>query len=487
MFVHMALIGVIAMQVQFTQDIPGTTWVKDMCWDFDNEDVARGFISANQAKTINLTTYLEASKKADFAKFKQEMLDEVRTLAQAKPAPKGPPAIKTTPDGRGLEMPEGTRITPGTSSEERERGTFSDGLRMLAIAQIGHSLGYEHTAIEHAKRRLGRVYSDVVTEYQDDPDRPGQQIITTERTMADGGMELIQRVGSDALSGGPTYGFTLKPTFDDTLFKIAREQEVFASAVRRKPISQGNELRWPALDQYKAPQTINGIPQAAVFGGITMSFKGEATPRVTSDAATNLIDFRAIDLTGATTFTRDYIVDNYINMEAEVTAQFGAAVGWIEDWCCIQGDGNAKPLGFMNSNCVVPVTRKSANKIASDDLGAMIASLSTQCWRSARFITNVTTFPQLFILQNAAGTPVFQPNALIAQDDMLSIMNGTAPSANLVNTPMGRLVGFPTYFTEKVPVLGSVGDLSLVCPDQYGLAERSGFEVVVTDKFLFSH
>ncbi len=57
--------------------------------------------------------------------------------------------------------------------------------------------------------------------------------------------------------------------------------------------------------------------------------------------------------------------------------------------------------------------------------------------------------------------------------------------AELMHRPMGDLLGFPVYFSEKVAVLGSTGDLNLVAPSQYGYARRSGMEVAVSEHFYF--
>lgn len=473
------------MLVQFTQDV-STAWAKDTCHDL-HADVARGFISAGQAVESNLGAFVEASRKADFAKFKGEMLDEFRTLAAAKPAPKGPPAIKTTADGRGIEVPEGARIEG--APEARKKDSFTDALRCIFVTQ---SRGAPQELVDYCQNKLRNVYAEEAVEYRVDQST-GQLDVVRTRTLENGGMETITRTGTDSLSGGATYGFTLKPTYLDTLFEIAMEQGVFAPATTGLQIQQGLELKWPALGQYNAPTTVNGIPMAAVFGGITFAYKGEITPRVASDAIAEMINFKAVDLTAFTTYSRDYIVDNYIAMDAVVTRIFGRGMGWVEDWVSIRGDGVGKPQGYFNSAAVISggaasgnATRFAANKISVDDLMWMMSKMATMCWGGARWIANVTTIPQLGVLRDDTGAAIFQPNALIAQYEEMSIKGASSyDKANLMSRPMGRLIGWPIYFSEKVPVLGTTGDISLVCPDQYAIARRAGLEIGVSDQFLF--
>jgi HK97 family phage major capsid protein len=335
------------------------------------------------------------------------------------------------------------------------------------------------------------VYSDERAEYTVD-DNTGELRSTVTRTLPGGGTEVVIRTGTDSLGGGATYGYTVKPEYLTELFRIATEQQVFAPACRNVPVTQGVEVKYPALDQYQAPTLLNGVPQSAAFAGITLSYLGETATRVSSDGKTNEIDFKIVDMTGATDYSRDYIVDSYVNMEPVITGIFGEAMAFIEDWVVIRGTGLGQPQGYFKAAATIQggaaagnASRANAGEIASDDLAWMLSHLSPQCWRSARWITHPSTLTQLFILQNKSGTNVFQPNSLIAQSDQLSIMKGST-SEGLTNRPMGILFGYPVYFSEKVPQLGTTGDISLVCPSQYGLATRSGIEIGVSEHFYFS-
>ena len=65
------------------------------------------------------------------------------------------------------------------------------------------------------------------------------------------------------------------------------------------------------------------------------------------------------------------------------------------------------------------------------------------------------------------------------------IGQSSVDNAALVTRPAGTLFGFPLYVSEKVPVLGTAGDISLVDPSQYGYAKRQGLEVGLSEHFLF--
>lgn len=473
------------MLIEFIESIG--TWEKGAIDDV-KDSVARAFIGSGQARESNAGDYLRATLEKDRAKakeendkFKAEVLETVRTAIK-------PIGHRQPPNGGGgVDFDHIGGSTP--AYEQDKSRTFTDALRCVAMSQCPDA---PQELREFCRGRL-RGYSDEFTEYKVDPAN-GKLVQTVTRGLANGGLETITRTGTDSLSGGPTYGFTLKPEYIGSLFKIAREASVFEDACYRVPVGATNEVVWPALDQFNAPSVINGIPQAAVFAGITLAYVGETTARPSSDALTYQNKFKIEDLTGMTDFSRDYIVDNYIAMDSEVQRLFGQAIGWIRDWTYIRGDGVAKPQGFFNAAATITSGPNSGGRwhnssITSDDLTWMMSRCATMCWPRMRWLANITSFPMLAILKDKAGNNVFQPNALIDQSMLLSLMKGsTVSEAELVSRPMGTLLGKPLYLTEKLPLNSttSVGDICLVDPSQYGDATRSGIEVGVSEHFYFS-
>ncbi len=441
--------------------------------------VARGLIEAGQAKESDSLAYMRASLDAANDKRFADLKDEIRAIG-TKGEPKGPPT-----GGGGVNFEKISTGTPAFEAKEHNRN-FTDVLRCIHAVQAKGAPAEMRT---WAENRLRHVYSDEQIEYKYD-EETGKFNSHVTRNLEGGGTETIIRTGTDSLGGGATYGYSIKPNYLGDLFRIARESEVFASATRAVPMPNGIETKYPALGQYSAPTvSAQGVIQPAVFGGITLSYVGETTLRPESDAVMEEIAFKAVDMVGATSFSRDYIVDNFIAMDSIVTGMFGDAMAWMEDWMCIRGPGGGVgPQGYFNSAAAIlggpnSNAREDATDIRSEDLGWMLSHLAP-C-PNPRWIAHRSTIPKLFILNNSAGTPVFQPNASIVQSDPLSIMSKSNNGAAVYSTA-GMLLGLPIFFTEKVPQLGSVGDISLVCPNQYGLAERESFEVGMSEHFYFS-
>ena len=110
----------------------------------------------------------------------------------------------------------------------------------------------------------------------------------------------------------------------------------------------------------------------------------------------------------------------------------------------------------------------------------MMKQIHSSCYRGLRWVANTQTLDQLVSIKNHAGTYVYQPNAMITQAMEPTVMAGSVPSQY-----RGVLIGIPVFLTEKVPTLGTKGDLSLIHPQSYGVATRSGLEVAISEHFLF--
>jgi HK97 family phage major capsid protein len=445
------------------------------------ESVMRMLVADGLAKEIDADEALRAAEDARFARLESSITETLRTaLDGGKKTPKGPP------HGSGALI---DRIR-GQSVPEEEQDTnrsFRDALRCIFLSQAKDA----PQGVNEAARNRLRGYLNEVSEYTRDAE--GNERLVTTRTLDNGNMEQVIRSGSDSLSGGQQYGMSLKPTYVNNLFEIAMESEVFAQYTQPVPVTSGNEVIWPMLNQYQAPQVINGIPMSASFGGVSIYRVGEETARTSSDAKIAQNKFHVPDIAGLTDFSRDYIMDSsdYIPMDSVVTRKFADAHAWVKDWEFIRADGVGKSQGYFNANATITGgpnsgARENANKISSDDLMWMISHLHGMCRSDARFIANITAYPQLGILRDLNGNAVFQPNALIDQAMLQSAIKEAKVERGGMRVMLGGVIlGFPIYFTEKVPILGTTGDISLCCPWQYGDATKLAFEIGMSEHIYF--
>lgn len=152
------------------------------------------------------------------------------------------------------------------------------------------------------------------------------------------------------------------------------------------------------------------------------------------------------------------LLDDAPRLQNRLTFQAARAIKWVLFESIMFGDGNGKPLGFMNSPAVVTIAAENAQPAATlavMNLAKMYARLlrtgGTPVW-----IGNPDILPQLIPLligQQPAWLPNNQP---------------------IQGAPEGLLLGRPIYFNEHAQTLGTKRDLSIADLGGYALATKAG-------------
>lgn len=164
-------------------------------------------------------------------------------------------------------------------------------------------------------------------------------------------------------------------------------------------------------------------------------------------------------------------LDSWLNRVVPEELQFKAEDAFVE------GDGVAKPLGIMNSPCVISVTRKDGNKIQFEDIAGMWA----RRWAGVKdyvWLYNQDCNGQLDSLALTVGSEVVPPRFVDYGPD--GVM---------------RIKGAPALEVEYCQSLGTSGDIMLASLSQYqvitggGIIPASSIHVAFTTRetaFLFS-
>jgi HK97 family phage major capsid protein len=152
------------------------------------------------------------------------------------------------------------------------------------------------------------------------------------------------------------------------------------------------------------------------------------------------------------------LVADGIDFDRQIQTALIKTIGWYLDYAFLQGTGAGQPLGVLNDPALVTVTKESGQRAASlvfENVTKMYARLAPQCMGNAVWIASQTTVPQLLTMSLAVGT-------------------GGAPIQPAVLQTGGKfsLLGKEVLFTEKVPSLGTLGDLMLVDLSQYTIGLR---------------
>lgn len=262
---------------------------------------------------------------------------------------------------------------------------------------------------------------------------------------------------------GTTGGFLVAEEYAGELLKLDPEQDVFAAFVRQVPM-RAVIRNYPALRQTDSP----AANSSSVHAGIRTYYKTEKAARTSSTANFDEIKLEANDLIAYTDATRDLLADAP-GAEADFMSLLRGAIGWRRDYELIRGAGKGGPLGFFNAGALISVTRESTGGISYYDALTMMSKILPAYWMQASWIANPTTLPQLAMMKDDSGRAVW--------------IDGQAGAAGPLPP---TLIGRPVRFSEKVPALGSAGDLNLVVPALYLEGLRSGVEIGVSEDFLFS-
>lgn len=434
------------------------------------DGIARAYIEAGKAKESTesekqMRSMLQSEREASSKQIDSHFAKLMKAIEDRIPS-NGPPSrgmkfdsngnVKT-PEDKGLDIGDGSQLRDGEAAADRGTPCFGEILNLIMRQRISDD-GNERT---WATDRLEKSYG--LERRKFDPEN------------------AVARAGTESLGGGATYGYLIKPTWYQSLFEIAMEDSVIYPYAFQVPIGNSLELMWPTLDQYFTPTA----GQSASYGGVAVYRKGETSQRPSTDAKLREQTFKITDLVGYTPLSRNLIADNFIAADSVIRRVFARAIEWKKDEETINGTGVGKPLGIRNSPALVTVNRTTASRLRYEDLVNMLAVFHHSCLSNAMWISHQSCYSDLAAITDAAGTRVFQPNANVNQAMMLSILAKTGSAPDLKYRAMGTLLGLPIRFTEKVPALGTTGCLMLVDPTQYGVAERQGLEVGISEHFLF--
>jgi HK97 family phage major capsid protein len=128
------------------------------------------------------------------------------------------------------------------------------------------------------------------------------------------------------------------------------------------------------------------------------------------------------------------------------------------------------PCG-QSGPCTISVakeTNQAAATINCSNIAKMYARLHPSSYESAVWVCNTSAIPQLLQLSMAIGTAG-------SHVPVLTESNGT-----------WRMLTLPVIFTEKVPALGTVGDILLADFSKYVVGMRADFQLAKSQHLGFA-
>ena len=441
------------MFVKFEKELPGLPHKVGDVAEFP-DIVGRSYVEGGYGKETSVSEHMQARQAAMFADLEAKV---TRTIQESfKTAPK-PPVTRGGVEFNG-------EVRDGESVTDRRKPNLGDITRFMYWESAYRNQSDEKITEEMAQYagRHVKAWKLERTSWKD----------SVESRISASNPHGVARDGAESTQGGAVYGFLVKPEYIGDVFRVESETDVMVG-LRQVPVGTSNEAKYPALDQYS---TATPTRSSNLFAGVVLSRKPEDVARAEVDAKVSTVDFKVTDLTGMTKLSRDLLADAFIDINGYLQDLFREAFGWRRDWDYINGTGAGEPKGILNAESALTVSRTLASHIRYEDIASMISKMWPACRRGAYWILNAQATSDLQAVQDNATTPryVYQPNALVSQSMVPSIIGGPGDWA-------GVLEGFPVKLTEKVPALGTKGDLILFSPRYYGEATRAGLEVGLSE------
>lgn len=272
----------------------------------------------------------------------------------------------------------------------------------------------------------------------------------------DSAQNVVGGVKDLAEGSGATGGFLVPAEFQTQLMSVMGEQAHIRPRATRIPMRR-RSIKIPVLNQ---TGTTAGQPHW--FGGMQFAWAEEASEKAQSDPSFREIELAAHKLIGYTRASDELVEDGAISLDAFLSGPMGFAGGavWMEEYAFLNGSGGGQPLGIINAPATIAESRKTANTVEFDDLADMVSKFMPSgqgVWEISQSLMS-----DIIQLAGPSGNPsyIWQANA---RDGI-----------------PGQILGYPVVWTEKVPVKGSKGDVSLVDWKYYLIGDRQATTVEST-------
>ena len=273
--------------------------------------------------------------------------------------------------------------------------------------------------------------------------RPGRDEVL-DRAVAE--LSKVQAAYSSEI--GSSGGFLIPEELRSELLRLELEDAVIVPRVTTFPMST-KTLEVPSIDVTSHASSL--------FGGIVVYWRGEGVAVTESNASFGLTKLEANTVAGLTRIKNENMADTN-HLDAYFMSTFPPALAFEKDYVFLQGTGVGQPLGMLNAPGKVTVAAEGGQ-----DAGTLVYQNITKMWarmlpaskKNAIWMVSQSAMPELMEMAMSVGTgggPVWLTNA--------------------ASGPPMTIFGRPVFESEKLPAIGTVGDISFVDPRFYLHGDR---------------
>jgi HK97 family phage major capsid protein len=199
-----------------------------------------------------------------------------------------------------------------------------------------------------------------------------------------------------------------------------------------------------------------------------MNWTAEGVTRTETESQFKQMELKAWELSGYSVSSNVLLQDSIVGLERFLMTLFGKAIAWFEEYAFLQGSGAGKPQGMLGCAAAISVNRNTASHVYFPDVATMWSKLLPVSWNRAIWVFSPSVVTDLLQLKDGANRAIF-----------ISIDQG------ITKAPNWNLLGRPAFPTEKVPALGTRGDLMLLDPSFYVIGDRMQIEIAASEHVNF--
>jgi HK97 family phage major capsid protein len=274
-----------------------------------------------------------------------------------------------------------------------------------------------------------------------------------------------------AEQSGITGGYTVPVQFYAELMRELAEESWLRQKATTLPM-QSRTMLIPALTQSGTPSGAS----SAFFGGISASFQsGEGVASTETEPTFRQIELVARDLVFHTIASNQLLQDNAVALDTMLTTLFKEAMLHFVEWYMINGNAVNQPRGVLGAPATVSVPRATASRVKLVDIAKMKSRLIVNSWKNACWAMNPSVLPELIQMADSDN------GRLVWLNQMGGNRDGGGASAPLPT----MVLGLPVYWTEKLPYLGTRGDVMLLDPSKIVFGDRMALQIDVSPHVKF--
>lgn len=228
-------------------------------------------------------------------------------------------------------------------------------------------------------------------------------------------------------------------------------------------------------DSVKIPYCDDTSHASSVFGGVVAYWTAEAASKTAIKPTFGQLELTPHKLAGITYLSHELRDDSAIAIVPLIKTMFGSAWGYYEDDAFINGTGAGQPMGILNCGALKTVFRNTVGRVFFEDLREMYACMLGPSHPYAVWVISPGVLPDIIGMTAQDLAPAANTSPIWINQNM-----------GVQNPIPGRIFGRPFFISEKMPALGTQGDIGYFDFRYYLIFDRQPLTIDFSSHVAFT-